>query len=134
MPLENHQDRAVLVLNPGEKDAKLIASLLEKVGLDVMHASNTNDALDLFSGPAQSARLLVIDEAVSPASMPAFLNCVRSLDPGIRILLVSGREDFDPSEPWVESTTHSFLMKPFRRAKFLASVLQLTGEPLVRTA
>jgi len=133
MPTASQQDTAIVVLNRDDKDVRLIRSLLEKLGLNVLSSSNLNDALDLFSAAAETARLLIIDEAVSPAGMPGFLECVRSLNPGIRILLISERDESEPAQSWVAQAS-GFLKRPFRRAKFLGSVLQLIGEPLVRTA
>jgi len=135
MPTASQQDTAIVVLNRDDKDVRLIRSLLEKLGLKVLSSSNLNDALDLFSAAGETARLLIIDEAVSPASMPGFLECVRSLNPGIRILLISERDESEPAQSWVaQASIRGFLRRPFRRAKFLGSVLQLIGEPLVRTA
>jgi DNA-binding NtrC family response regulator len=134
MPADHQQDTAILVLKRGDKDAELIISLLDKVGLRVYHSSNANDALDLFSSTGASARLLIVDETASPAAMPGFLECVRSLNPGIRILAIT---DGNPSEPpaWIrQGNIRAFLTKPFRRAKFLGSVLEIIGEPLVRSA
>jgi DNA-binding NtrC family response regulator len=135
MPTDNQQESAMLVLNRGDKDVELITSLLEKVGLRVFYTSNANDALELFSAAGDSVRLLIIDGTASPAAMPGFLECVRSLNPGIRILLISEQEELEPAQGWIEqSNIRAFLRKPFRRAKFLGSVLEIIGEPLVRTA
>lgn len=134
MATERDQDSAILVLSRGDKDARLITSLLGKVGLKALSASNTDEALELFSRMTNATRLLIVDEAISP-TIPAFLECVRSLDPQVRILLLSGREEFEPNQSWLTQThVRAFLKKPFRRAKFLGSVLQLMEEPLARTA
>jgi DNA-binding NtrC family response regulator len=137
MMTEGSQERAILVLNrnDNDKDVRLITSLLEKVGLSVHYSPDANEALELFSSIGDSARLLIIDEKASPAAMPGFLECVRSLNPGIRILLIPESDEFDTAQSWIaQSNIRATLKKPFRRAKFLGSVLELIGEPLVRTA
>jgi DNA-binding NtrC family response regulator len=135
MMTDDPQESAILVLSRDDKDVDLITSLLEKVGLRVHYSSTSNDALELFGSIGDSARLLIIDETASPAAMPGFLECVRSLNPGVRILLISERDDLDTAESWVtRSNIRAILKKPFRRAKFLGSVLELIAEPLVRTA
>ena len=135
MLTENQQDSALLVLKRGDKDSALVTSLLEKVGFHVSHSFNANDALELFGSAETSPNLLIIDEAVNPAGLAGFLQCVISLSPGVRTILLSEQEEFDPSPVWGErASNHAFLKRPFRRAQFLGSVLHLMDERLVRTA
>jgi len=135
MLTESQQDNALLVLKRDDKDIALVTSLLEKVGFHVSHSSNTNDALEFFGSANVAPSLLVIDEAVNSAGLPGFLQCAVSLNPGVRTVLLSEREDFDPNTAWGGSVKmHAFLKRPFRRAQFLGSVLHLMDEHLVRTA
>jgi DNA-binding NtrC family response regulator len=136
MSMDDQQDTAIVMLSRGDdKDVELITSLLEKVGLRVLSSSNANDALEHFSVAGDSVRLLIIDEGASPAITPGFLECVHSANPRIRVLLISERDPSDPGQSWItQANIRVRLKKPFRRAKFLGSVLEIIGEPLVRTA
>ncbi len=133
MPTEN-QNTAILVLNRDDKDVERITALLEKVGLQVLTSSDPDDTLELLNTAGEPPRLLVIDEAISSTRTPGFLEQVRSVSPGTRILLVSNRDDFEPASGILPSDVRGFLRKPFRRAKFLGSVLSLIDQPLARTA
>ena len=135
MPIQGQEESAILLLNRADKDIGLVTPLLEKVGLQVLISFSADGALELFAKAGRSARLLIMDETVSPRAIPEFLDRVRSVNPHIPILVVSERDESEPAQGWVpNANVRGFLKKPFRRAKFLGSVLKLIGEPLARTA
>jgi hypothetical protein len=94
-----------------------------------LQASDSGDALQRMSGESGSPPVLIIDEDASSVPIPRLLKVARSLNPAVRILLISERDDYE-----ADRTVRGFLKKPFRRASFLGAVLKLTGEPCVLTA
>jgi len=137
MPLSVHEEVAIVLMNPEDRDLKRVMSLLEKVGLSVVAATSAHAAVDLANEvhkTHQSIGLVIVDETASQPGMPGLIEGLREVDTSIRILLISEHEsDFVPS--WMAAANiRGFLKKPFRRAKFLATVLSVIGEPLVRTA
>jgi CheY-like chemotaxis protein len=134
MPTETQQDAAILVMDRGDKDAKLMASLLEKVGLDVRISSNQDTILESCRSGHHSVRLVIVDEAAQ-AHMPGLLDGLCTCDSSVRVLLVSDLDEAGAGRSWLSASKgRSVLRKPFRRAQFLGSVLKLINEPLVRTA
>jgi DNA-binding NtrC family response regulator len=134
MPTETQQDAAILVMDRGDKDAKLMASMLEKVGLNVSISSNQDTILESCRAADHSVRLVIVDEAAQ-ARMPGLLDGLCSCDSSVRVLLVSDLDEADAGRSWLSASKgRSVLKKPFRRSQFLGSVLKLINEPLVRTA
>ncbi len=134
MPTVAQQDAAILVMERGDKDAKLMASMLEKVGLSVSISSNQDTILESCRDGQHSVRLIIIDEAAQ-ARMPGLLDGLCRCDSSVRVLLVSDLDEAGAGGSWLSaSRVRGVLRKPFRRAQFLGSVLKLINEPLVRTA
>ncbi|HUI82145.1 MAG TPA: response regulator [Bryobacteraceae bacterium] len=133
MPKDSQQDAAILVMDRSDKDAKLMASMLEKVGLEVQISSNQDIVLESCRSKSRPVRLVILDEQAE-ARMPGLLDGLNTCDSSIRVLLV-GQSDEAAGRNWVSATKgRGVLQKPFRRAQFLGSVLKLINEPLVRTA
>ena len=133
MPTDNQQDAAILVMDDGDKDAKLMASMLEKVGLEVKISSNQDAVLASCRSTGDAMRLVILDEE-SEARMPGLLDDLSTCDSSVRVLLV-GHPDESAGPKWFATTKNrGILRRPFRRAQFLGSVLKLINEPRVRTA
>jgi hypothetical protein len=134
MPTETQQDTAILVMDRGDKDARLMASMLKKVGLNVNISSNQDAILESCHAADHSVRLVIVDEAAE-ARMPGLMDRLCTCDSSIRMLLVSDLDEARAGRSWLSASKgRGVLRKPFRRAKFLGSVLKLINEPLVRTA
>jgi CheY-like chemotaxis protein len=136
MPTDDLQDAAVLVMNRDDKNVRLTSSLLEKLGLQVLHVSSDSEALDVLNGAGKSAKLLIMDEAATSATVSGFLERARSENHEIPVLIISERDELASAGGWMsQAHVRGFLRKPFRRAKFVGSVLELIGGgALVRTA
>ena len=132
MPTDSKQDAAILVMDDADKDAKLMASMLEKVGLEVKISSNQDAVLASCRSASHAMRLVIVDEE-SEARMPGLLEDLSTCDSSVRVLLV-GQPDESAGRNWFASKTRGILRRPFRRAQFLGSVLKLINEPKVRTA
>ena len=134
MPTVAQQDAAILVMEHGDKDAKLMASMLEKVGLNVSISTNPGAILESCRDAQHSVRLVIIDEAAE-ARIPGLLDGLCTCDSSVRVLLVSDLDESGAGRSWLSASKgRGVLRKPFRRAQFLGSVLKLINEPLVRTA
>ena len=121
---------AVLVMNRGDKDLKLVRSVLHKVGFRVANFEDGNELLRSVAGGDTSLRLVVVDPAAPNLQFEPFLEKLRRAVPDIGVLCLSEEGITPPSA----STKHigRCLTRPFRRAQLLASVLEATEKPLVR--
>jgi DNA-binding NtrC family response regulator len=133
MSLDSPHSAAILVMDRGDKDARLMASMLEKVGLEVQISPNPETVLNSCRSASDSLRLVILDEAAE-ARRPGLLQDLSACDSSVRVLLVGQVDEAETSTWFSASKGRGILRKPFRRAQFLGSVLKLINEPLARTA
>lgn len=131
MPLlDADSGSAVLVMNRSDKDAKLLRSVLHKVGFRVENVEDGKKVLDSLAAGDTSLRLVVVDPATPNLQVRTFLENLHQAGPEIPVLYLT--------EEGTEGTTPpgcaGHIERPFRRAHLLASILELTEKPLVRTA
>ena len=118
-----------MVMNRTDKDAKLLRSVLHRIGFRVENVEDGNKVLDSLAAGDTSLRLVVVDPATPNLQFRPFLENLHRAGPEIPILCLS--------EEGTETTTPGFaahIDRPFRRAHLLASILELTEKPMARTA
>ena len=131
MPTVKAEENIVLlVMDDGDEDIKLITSLLEKAGFQVVRSANKAEVLDLCRTSDDALQLMIADTGIPGIQISEFLEQVQAVNPRVRVLVISGKR-----EP-VQKTGNvkAYLSRPFRRAQFLGSVLDAAKGPLVRTA
>ena len=129
------ENAVVLVIDRGSEDLKLITCLLEKAGFHVLQSTNRAEILNLCSTAQDSLQLVIIDTATTGIHVAELLEQVQTANPKIRILLISGQGESEPERHWpVTGNVRGRLSRPFRRAHFLGSVLEVARGPLVKTA
>ena len=132
MPLvDADSGSAVLVMNRTDKDVKLLRSVLHKIGFRVQNVEDGKKVLDSLAAGDSSLRLVVVDPSTPNVQFQPFLEKLHQASPEIPVLCVS-EDDSAPDKLPFTCTAH--LGRPFRRAHLLASILELTEKPLVRTA
>lgn len=132
MPVNAEPDSLVLVMDRDDGDAKLISSTLEKAGFHVMTSSNETDAVNLCR--TTDPQLAIIDTNTPGIHTPELLGHMREVNPTIRVLLMADSEQEVSTENRSLANVRGQLSRPFRRAQLLGSVLEITRQPLVRTA
>ena len=136
MPVGRATENAVvLVMDRGNEDLKLITCLLEKTGFQVLQSANRAEILNLCSVINNSVQLVIIDTGTSGIHIAELLDQVQAANPRIRILLISGQSESEAARNLsVTGNVRGHLSRPFRRAQFLGSVLEVAKGPLVKTA
>ena len=132
MPLvDDDSGTAVLVMNRTDKDVKLLRSVLHKIGFRVQNVEDGKKVLDSLAAGDSSLRLVVVDPSTPNVQFQPFLEKLHQASPEIPVLCVSEDDSAPDKLPY---TCAAHLGRPFRRAHLLASILELTEKPLVRTA
>ena len=125
----------ILVMDRENEDLQLLTSLLEKSGFSVHQSASSNGALDLCRAGHHSVPLVIVDTSTPGVHSSELLDAIQTVDPGIRVLLISDQDESEPIQDWpLRRNVRGHLSRPFRRAQFLGSVLEAAKEPLVRTA
>ena len=131
---EANGNAVILMMDRDDEDVQLITSLLEKTGFQVIFSSAKADLLNSCQALHHSVQLVIIDTETCGIQMSELLDEVKTVDPKIRILLMSKNKP-EPVRHWaVAGNVRGLVNRPFRRAQFLGSVLEVAKRPLVRTA
>ena len=131
MPLvDPDSGSAVLVMNRSDKGARLLRSVLHKIGFRVENVEDGDKILDSLAAGDTSLRLVVVDPDTPNLQYRPFLEKLHRVGPEIPVLCVSE----DDSATTTPCTCAAHIGRPFRRAHLLASILELTDKPMARTA
>lgn len=112
------KNETILVVDDEAAIRKLTAEILESQGYCVFLASNAEDALDVLQ--SESIALVVSDVVMPGIDGFQLIEKVKRQHPGVKILLISGYNDYIAQGNSVE-----MLNKPFRSAELIFSVKKL---------
>jgi two-component system cell cycle sensor histidine kinase/response regulator CckA len=115
----------VLVVEDDANVRALLENLLQRGGYAVMAAGNGSEALALLQGRPGSIDLLVADLVMPGMNGRELAEKLRSAQPGVKILFISGYPPDSVSLREPQSDNSSFLPKPFSAEVFLKSVREL---------
>lgn len=133
MPTVRAEENTVLlVMDHDDEDVKLITSLLHKSGFHVVQSANKTEVLDLCRSGEDAIQLMIADTGTAGIQISDLLEQVQAVNPRVRVLVMSGKKE--PEQVKKTSNVRAYLSRPFRRAQFLGSVLDVAKGPLVRTA
>ena len=133
MPTVKPEENTVLlVMDDGDEDVKLITSLLEKSGFQVVRSANKAEVLDVCRTGDDAIQLMIADTGTPGIQISEFLEELQAVNPRVRVLVISAKKGPEPVKK--TSNVRAYLSRPFRRAQFLGSVLDAAKGPLVRTA
>jgi PAS domain S-box-containing protein len=122
------QARVVLVVDDDATIRAVAHRVLTSAGYQVTTAGNGQEALDLLENSPTPPDVLLTDIIMPGMTGETFATRVKALQPGIRVLFMSGYQRPDGSaEGWPGSHT-PVLDKPFTRAALLARITQVLAE------
>jgi two-component system, cell cycle sensor histidine kinase and response regulator CckA len=112
----------VLVVDDEPDVRKIVCRTLHSAGYTVLEAGHPRVALDLCETPS-----VKIDVLVSDVLMPEMCGCelavrMKSVRPGLKILLISGFAGTSNVEQAIERCKADFLAKPFRPHQLIEKV------------
>jgi two-component system cell cycle sensor histidine kinase/response regulator CckA len=120
----------ILVVDDDAAVRKLIATVLRKGGYRVLEAHDANDALNICRRDGVNAGLVLTDMVMPQMSGPILVGKLKELNPGIRVLYMSGYADdnivrqghLDPGAP--------FIQKPFSSDSLLEKVRETLDQAI----
>ncbi len=120
----------VLVVEDEEVVRQLVCAVLESAGYKVLCAESPSDALRLVQEQHAPIHLLVTDIVMPEMHGPVLAGVLAPLQPGMKVLYISGYSDNDISDQGVMLPGLDMLSKPFTQRVLLNKVREvLTGEP-----
>jgi len=100
------------------------SEMLQELGYSVLQASSAEEALRMVDGGLRP-NLLVTDHLMPGMSGTQLARTLRSVLPGLPVLIVSGYAELEGIDPDLERLT-----KPFRNDDLAASLARLLAKPL----
>lgn len=106
-------EKTVLVIDDEQIVRKTVCRILRKLGYTTLEAGDGYDAVQLFQEKAAEIQAVLLDVTMPSLSGEDTFREIRKIDPGAKVILMSGysQMDLDPSFP-VDDLA-GFLGKPF---------------------
>jgi PAS domain S-box-containing protein len=120
----------VLVADDEQSILKLAKHILETHGYRVLAAGDGREALAIFSRHRASIRAVIIDLMMPNLDGPTAIKALRSHDPGLPILAVSGTSPNDNPLSGDQCGDVSFLLKPFTVQSLLEAINAALRRPV----
>ena len=115
----------VLLVEDEESIGQLLAVLLERCHLRVLHACNGEACLRLFAEHRDAITLVLMDCGLPDVPGSTLCHRLRALDPGLPLLLTSGQKHDALFALLGADGPTGFIAKPFRPADVLREVQAL---------
>ena len=110
-------------------------AFLERNGYRVLTAADGAEGLLAFRQQAQSVQVVLTDVIMPILDGPAMIRALRQVEPGLRIVAMSGLQAQNPETLGLGMNIDAFLNKPFTPAQLLGTckkVLTKCGSSLIR--
>ncbi len=112
----------ILVVDDDENACAYMTEALERAGYRVIQASGGAAAVGLFERHKSAIDAVVLDYTMPLVSGGVVFDSLRKLEPGVRVLVVSGYAQSRAAEELMERGLQGFLQKPFDPARLVREV------------
>jgi two-component system, cell cycle sensor histidine kinase and response regulator CckA len=129
-PADDTGQGTILLVEDEEGLRGLNARGLTSRGYTVLQAANGFEAVEAFDSYFGKIDLVVSDVVMPEMDGPTLLTRLRSRDPGVKIIFVSGyaEEAFEKNLPEGEEYKYNFLAKPFTLKQLVGAVKETMGK------
>jgi len=119
----------VLVVDDEPNIRNMSAAMLSRHGYRVLTAADGAEAIALFAPRSKEIRVVITDLSMPNLDGAALAGVVRRLNPGVKIIAVSGLDAEARGEQSAGRFSHAFIVKPFRPEALLKTVHELLRAP-----
>jgi PAS domain S-box-containing protein len=113
---QGHRE-GVLLVDDETAVLELLRSILESLNYRVWTASDGAEALQIYRQQADQIRVVVTDLVMPRLDGSGLINCLRELNPSVKIICTTGLTSLQPGEP--VPAADRFLPKPFTLGQFI---------------
>lgn len=126
------EGRIILVLDDEPEVRKLVAIMLSSNGYKVLSAGNGESAIKAFKRSKRPVDLVLLDVVAPGLSGPMVADRLTELQPGLRVLYMSGYDGTNVVQRYVVDKGHALITKPFTERQLAKKVREvLSAEPVV---
>jgi PAS domain S-box-containing protein len=112
----------VLVADDEPSVRRLARRLFERMGFEVLAASDGREAVEIFQLEASRITLVLLDITMPQLNGLEVCRIIRSIRPNIKIILTSGYNEHDATAPFAGEKISGFLHKPYHADTFVEAV------------
>lgn len=118
--MDNTFDELKILIVEDQQDVRaMIKNLLGEFGVtQIFEATDGREALQFMDAAFDFVNLVICDWNMPEMSGVEFLRQLRSVDPSIPFLMVTGRSDFDSVVEAKSAGVNAYIRKPFSPAQF----------------
>ena len=103
----------ILLVDDDEMVLDACGLMLVRRGFDVLTARNGKEAIEVFETAQMRIDLVILDIQMPVMSGERTYDCLRQLEPEVRVLLISGYSETGCVERMLQDGCKGFLQKPF---------------------
>jgi DNA-binding NtrC family response regulator len=103
----------VLIVDDEEAIRIIAARILEQSGFSVLVASDSQSALALFRANSAEIACVLLDLTMPQIGGDTVLEVIRGIKPEARVILMSGYDEQEVTNRFVNQRPNGFLQKPF---------------------
>ena len=119
----NFSDLKVLVVEDQPEARAIVRNMLGTMGVtQIFEASDGQEAFNFIDSAFDFVDFVVCDWNMPGMTGVELLRQIRSVDPDVPFLMVTGRNDMDSVKEAKTSGVTAYIMKPFSSAQFEAKV------------
>jgi two-component system, cell cycle sensor histidine kinase and response regulator CckA len=120
--------RTVLVVDDEPEIRKLVSAMLATFGCNILTADSGEHALTLYRNHKEPIALLITDVVAPGMSGPMLADKLTALQPGLKVLYISGYDNTHVVQKYVVEKGHALLAKPFTLEELQAKAGELLAE------
>jgi two-component system, cell cycle sensor histidine kinase and response regulator CckA len=121
--------RTILVVDDEPEVRKLVGAMVRRYGYNALTADTGEHAVTLFKNHRDSIDLLLADVVAPGMSGPMLADRLTELDPGLKVLFMSGYDNTQVVQHYVVEKGHALLSKPFTVDQLGRKVQEILGSP-----
>ncbi|MCE9613591.1 MAG: PAS domain S-box protein [Lentisphaerae bacterium] len=119
----------ILLVDDEEAVRDLARRMLERLGFQVLLATDGRQALELFRARHADIRVVILDLTMPHMDGAEALLALRAIDPSVRVMMSSGFNERDVQQRFGERGAAGFIQKPYQLARLSDTLRRVLDGP-----
>ncbi|MDD9966375.1 MAG: PAS domain-containing protein [Myxococcales bacterium] len=117
----------ILVVDDEEGVATSVSMVLSRKGYEVVTCASGRDAVEEFRKSWRHTDLVLLDVIMPEVSGSEVFRALKAIDPGVKVILMSGYSFTDEAKKIISEGAASFLLKPVGAKELLGKITESLG-------
>lgn len=118
----NEGKKTVLIVDDEEMMLDIEALMLRRIGFDILKASNSLEACQLYQNEKDRIDLVVLDMIMPGENGAATYKRLKMMNPDIKVLISTGYGTDGDVEAILNDGQNGFIQKPFQFKEFTSKI------------